>query len=132
MIGDSIATAAIQRALDGVWRREKTVGANIANHDTPGYKAVKVEFEDELKKVIRKFSVKSASKTEFLNNLEIIKNSPITAVKDQTYIERADSSNVNLEYENIEMAKAQLQYSYLSREITDHFTRLRYAIREGR
>ena len=132
MIGDSLATAVLQRALDGTWQREKTVSANIANHDTPGYKAVKVEFEDELKKVIRKFNVKPASKTAFLNNLEIVRNSPITVIKDHSYIERADSSNVNLEHENIEMAKAQLQYSYLSREITDYLTRMRYAIREGR
>ena len=132
MIGDSLATAVLQRAMDGTWQRQKSVAANIANHDTPGYKAVKVDFENALKKAIRAFNVKPASRSEFLNNLDKIKDSAITVVKDQAYIERADSSNVNLEHENIEMAKVQLEYSYLSREITDIFTRLRYAIKEGR
>ena len=132
MIGDSLATAVLQRAMDGTWQRQKSVAANIANHDTPGYKAVKVDFEDALKKAIREYSVIPASRYDFLNNLDKIKESAITVTKDHAYIERADSSNVNLEHENIEMAKVQLEYSYLSREITDIFTRLRYAIREGR
>jgi len=132
VVGDSLATAVLQRALDGTWQRQKSVAANISNHDTPGYKAVKVDFESALKRAIREFNVKPGSRSEFQNNLDKINNSAITVVKDKAFIERADSSNVNLEHENIEMAKVQLEYSYLSREITDIFTRLRYAIKEGR
>ena len=42
------ATAALTTALDGYARREEAIGANIANVDTPGYKAVSVDFESEL------------------------------------------------------------------------------------
>lgn len=49
MIGDSITSALIQKALDGTWQRQKTISNNIANHETPGYKAVRVNFEQELK-----------------------------------------------------------------------------------
>jgi len=132
MIGDSLTTAVLQRAMDGTWQREKAVAANIANHDTPGYKAVSVDFEDALKKAVRDITVKPVSRPEFLTNLNKIKDSAITVTQDSAFIERADSSNVNLEHESIELAKVQLQFSYLSREITDYFTRMRYAIREGR
>ena len=132
MIGDSLTTVVLQRAMDGAWLRQKSVAANIANHDTPGYKAVNVDFEDALKRAVADFNSKPVSRSEFLNNLNKIKDSAITATQDSAFIERADSSNVNLEHESIELAKVQLLYSYLSREITDYFTRLRYAIREGR
>ncbi|MDR3295273.1 MAG: flagellar basal body rod protein FlgB [Clostridiales Family XIII bacterium] len=132
MIGDSLSTAVLQRAMDGTWQRENAVAGNIANHETPGYKAVKVSFEAALEKAARSMKRNPASEADYLRGLETVKRADIEVFEDNTFIERADSSNVNLEQENIEMAKVQLQYSYLARQMTDSFTRLRYAIREGR
>jgi flagellar basal-body rod protein FlgB len=123
----------LQRALDGTWQREKTVAATIANHETPGYKAVKVSFEDAIERAVQGMRGRSQeSPAERLRGLESIKQANISVFQDTTYSERADASNVNLELENVEMAKVQIQYSYLSRQMTDAFTRLRYAVREGR
>ncbi|MDR2355851.1 MAG: flagellar basal body rod protein FlgB [Clostridiales Family XIII bacterium] len=133
MIGDSLTTAALHRALDGTWQREQAVAANIANHETPGYKAIKVEFEAALDRAIRDFRRKaSVSGENYMRALDPVKNAAIGVHENRTYSERADASNVNLEEENIEMAKVQLQYDYLTRQITDTFSRLRYAVREGR
>ncbi|MDR1135016.1 MAG: flagellar basal body rod protein FlgB [Clostridiales Family XIII bacterium] len=131
MIGDSLTTAVLQRAMDGTWQRQKAVAANIANHETPGYKAVKVTFEDALDRAAKDMRRTGSSKG-LSRGLETVKNANIGVYQDKSFAERADSSNVNLELENIEMAKVQIQYSYLSRELTDTFTRLRYAVREGR
>jgi flagellar basal-body rod protein FlgB len=133
MIGDSITIAALQRALDGTWQREKSIAANIANHETPGYKAIKVEFETALDRAVRDFRRKAAvSEGGRADALDSVKNADIRAYESRVYSERADANNVNLEEENIEMAKVQLQYSYLTRQITDTFSRLRYAVREGK
>ena len=35
MLGDSITSSVVQRALDGVWQRQKAISANIANYETP-------------------------------------------------------------------------------------------------
>jgi flagellar basal-body rod protein FlgB len=119
--------------LDGTWQREQAVAANIANHETPGYKAIKVEFEAALDRAIRDFRRKaSVSGENYMRALDPVKNAAIGVHENRTYSERADASNVNLEEENIEMAKVQLQYDYLTRQITDTFSRLRYAVREGR
>jgi flagellar basal-body rod protein FlgB len=119
--------------MDGTWRREQTVAANIANHETPGYKAIKVEFEAALDRAVRNFRRESAVSGEnYMRGLASVKSADIGVHEARAYSERADASNVNLEEENIEMAKVQLQYSYLTRQITDTFTRLRYAVREGR
>ncbi len=132
MIGDSIATALIQKALDGTWQRQKAISTNIANHETPGYKAIKVSFEKTLDNEVRRLQTFSNSKSDISAGLASIHNSKIQVYADNSGSERADGNNVNIDVENIDMAKAQIQYSYLTRAITDYYSRLRHAISEGR
>ncbi|MGK7346425.1 MAG: flagellar basal body rod protein FlgB [Candidatus Nitrospinota bacterium M3_3B_026] len=42
----------LQKALDMTVARQNAVAANIANASTPGYKALRVKFEDKLKAAI--------------------------------------------------------------------------------
>lgn len=132
MIGDSIASVAMQRALDGAWERQKAISNNIANFETPGYKALKVSFEQSLALEIRKNQTFALNSGE--NNIDFnsLRNSDINVFKDSNSSERADGNNVNLENENIDMAKTQLQYQYLTRGMSDMFARLRYAVSEGK
>ena len=132
MIGDSITSALIQKALDGTWQRQKAISNNIANYETPGYKAVKVNFEQALKHEVRRLQTTSDSKPEISQGLESIRSSRVRSFTDPSGSERADGNNINLESENIEMAKTQIQYQYLTRAMTDFYSRLRYAISEGK
>ena len=132
MIGDSVTSAVLQRALDGAWQRERAIANNIANSETPGYKAINVSFEDSLEREIRKIGNSTQTKEQINQALEDIKNSEINVFSDYSTSERADGNNVNLDLENIEMAKTQIQYTYLTRSMTDMFARLRYAISEGK
>lgn len=130
MIGDSLTSAILHRALDGTWQRQRAIANNIANHETPGYKAMKVNFEDSLNNEIQKLNNRTIGSHS--NNLETIRNSDINVFIDRFTSERADGNNVNLDLENIEMAKVQIQYQYLIRSMTDLYSRLRYAISEGK
>ena len=132
MIGDSITTAILQRALDGTWQRQRAISNNIANHETPGYKAIKVNFEASLEEEIEKLGSGVPSKEMTEEGINALKNSDIEVYSDYSTSERADGNNVDLDLENIEMAKAQIQYQYLTRSMTDMFARLRYAISEGK
>lgn len=132
MIGDSVASALLQRALDGTWQRQRAIANNIANHETPGYKAIKVSFEESLDREVQKLGRSKPTKEEIFRGREALKNSRINMVSDDSTSERADGNNVNLDLENIEMAKTQIQYQYLTRSMTDMFSRLRYAISEGK
>lgn len=132
MIGDSTMSSVLQKALDGTWQRQKAISNNIANAETPGYKAVKVSFEDSLEREVQKMAGRKDSAKEFREGLEDIKQSDIDIISDYSTSERADENNVNMDQENIEMVKAQIQYSYLTRSMTDMFSRLRYAISEGK
>ncbi|MDD2189661.1 MAG: flagellar basal body rod protein FlgB [Eubacteriales bacterium] len=130
MIGESLTSAILQRALDGTWQRQRAISGNIANYDTPGYKALKVNFEDSLDHEIRK--LEQCMPAGSFKNYESIKNAGINVMADNSTSERADGNNVNLDLENIEMAKVQIQYQYLTRSMTDMYSRLRYAISEGK
>lgn len=132
MIGDSLTSAILQKALDGTWQRQRAIANNIANHETPGYKAVKVSFEDSLKREIQKLEDSIPTKEKMAESMEAILNSKVDIYKDQSTAMRADGNNVDMDLENIEMAKAQIQYTYLVRSMTDMFSRLRYAISEGK
>ena len=132
MIGDSATSSIVKRALDGTWQRQRAITNNIANHETPGYKAIKVSFEESLDQEIQKLGNSITARQDISRNLEALKNSEIRVYSDNSTSERADGNNVNLDLENIEMAKAQIQYQYLTRSMTDMFSRLRYAISEGK
>lgn len=135
MIGDSITSALYQKALDGTWQRQKATSNNIANSETPGYKAVKVNFEDSLKAEINKLKTTSTgSSSAFLDKMESIQsieNAKISVYEGATS-SRLDENNVDLESENIDMSKSVLQYYYLVRGFSDSYSRLKYAINGGK
>lgn len=131
MIGDTAASALLQKALDGTWQRQRAISNNIANYETPGYKAINVSFEDSLDQEVQKLAGSMGTEERYSEGMEAIKNSEIGVYSDYSTSERADGNNVNIESENIEMAKAQIQYQYLTRSMTDMFSRLRYAISLG-
>lgn len=132
MIGDSITSAILQKALDGTWQRQRAIANNIANHETPGYKAIKVNFEDSLDQEIRKLENSVPTKEKITESLEALKHSEISVYSNKSTSNRADGNNVDMDLENIEMAKSQIQYQYLTRSMSDMFSRLRYAISEGK
>jgi flagellar basal-body rod protein FlgB len=132
MIGDTPMSAILQRALDGTWQRQRAIANNIANAETPGYKAVKVSFEESLEQEVQKLAGNMDTKEDIYRGLQDIKDSKISAYSDYSTSERADGNNVNMDAENIDMAKTQLQYTYLTRSMSDMFARLRYAISEGK
>ncbi|MCL2069109.1 MAG: hypothetical protein FWH00_04340 [Oscillospiraceae bacterium] len=52
MLNFSVSNAALENALRALWQRTGTIGHNITNQDTPGFKARRVSFEDALAREI--------------------------------------------------------------------------------
>ena len=50
----SVTRNAVGMALDGLHNRHMAISANVANAETPGYKAVDVQFEPALQSVLQK------------------------------------------------------------------------------
>ncbi|MEG2295515.1 MAG: flagellar basal body rod protein FlgB [Oscillospiraceae bacterium] len=113
----------MQKSLDALWMKQKTIDQNIANFDTPGYKSQHVAFNSMLKKELeRPRSSNYAGTTRTLARVVTNKNTS----------ERLDGNNVNMEKENIEMARTVLQYNQMVQKISGSLSTLKYVITEGR
>jgi len=132
LIGDSITNTVLQKALDGVWQRQRAISNNIANYETPGYKAKKVSFENTLEKEVRNLSAGASAQNGIEQMKSKIEDLRFREYDSDNISTRADGNNVDLDAESIDLAKTQLQYQYLTRSFSDGIARLRYAISEGK
>lgn len=129
MLFDTVKSAAMERAFSAVWQRGQLISANIANEDTPGYKAKRLSFEGVLRSQIRHANnTQGASR---MQKVSYIENTQARVYNDPTLTVRADGNNVNLDNEHIELARAQLQYQALRDKINGHYSSLKYAITGG-
>lgn len=116
----------LEKGLDAVWRRQQVISNNIANAATPGYKSKSLEFEEVLARQISKTGL---TEEELIDALE--KAEP-ALVENNNTIAREDGNNVNLDKENVELARSQMQYNYMVDSLNAQINRLKYVITEGR
>lgn len=113
----------MQKSLDALWMKQKTIDQNIANFETPGYKSQHVVFNDMLKKELERSSSSNSSRST---------RTLARVVTNKGTSERLDGNNVNMEKENIEMARTVLQYNQMVQKISGSLSTLKYVITEGR
>lgn len=123
---DSISSNLLNKDLDGLWARQQAISDNIANVDTTGYKSKSVSFEDQLK---AQLSENEGNDRDTVNGIK--STEPLTTVSNQGSL-RLDGNNVDVEQQNVELARTQLNYLYSLREMSDYFSRLKYAITDGK
>ncbi len=128
-------TSYLQKGLDAAWKRQEVIANNIANVNTPDFKASSVEFEQHFKAALEaeaggfKNKKTRAKHIDFGQDIDTLGYS---VVKQTNTTERMDGNNVDIDYEMAELAKNQLYYNTLSRKTTQELSRLRVAITEGR
>lgn len=131
LFGQSISNAALQKALSATWERAQLIGTNIANEDTPGYKAKRLRFEAALNNELN--NVRNAkSGAERQRGVRQIENVRPEIFEDSSTIGRADGNNVDIVNEQIEFSRVMLQYQVLSQKVSSYYTNLKYAISGGR
>lgn len=123
---DSVTGSLLNKDLDGLWARQKVISDNIANVDTYGYQAKTVRFEDQLKAQIQA----NAGNTE--QTIRGIEETQPVIEESTNGTLRLDGNNVDIEQQNVELARTQLNYLYSLRVLSDHFSRLKYAITDGK
>ncbi len=123
---DGVSINLMNKDLDGLWARQQAISDNVANVDTPGYKSKSVSFENQL---LAQLSQNDESQRGLIDGLKNVQ--PATTIS-QEQSSRLDGNNVDVEQQNIEMARTQLNYMYSLRELSDYFSRLKYAITDGK
>lgn len=113
----------LDKAADASWIRNEVISNNIANADTPGYKRQDVAFESELEKALT--SVKYSTMDEKVANLSTDRLAPRTYTDYASFSYRLDGNNVDIETENVVLAKNQIKYEGLMQSITQEFQNLK-------
>jgi flagellar basal-body rod protein FlgB len=127
----------MQRGMDAAWMRQEVISHNIANADTPGYKAQHVEFEGVMRKALEGNG--HTLQTAVTHDKHIRVGGPIdprrvqpVTVRDTHYTIRMDGNNVDIDHQMTELAANYIRYSVMQDRITGNFNRLKMVIREGR
>ena len=102
--------AVLGSALDGIALRQRVIADNIANVDTPHYRASSVDFEDSLRSAIA-----SGDAGADVDPTLTATDTPVGA----------NDNNVDLRKETLAAVQSQFQYQMMTRAVSDRFDRLK-------
>jgi len=122
-------------SLDHRMRRSDIINSNIANAETPGYRAIGYNFEDQLREVVDASEPKRLRTTNPKHLLNEFVNSegdmqPDVFVRPTESVGE-DGNTVELDTEMAELAKNQIQYRTAIESINRKIAILKYAIQGG-
>jgi len=124
----------LQQGLAASWTRNAVIRNNIANVETPGFKASDVEFEPFLQRSMENGGFKG-TKTH-PKHIDIgsgnCASSETRIVQRNDLSMRMDGNNVDIESENVRLAQNSLYYNALLEKLSSEIRRLRVAIAEGK
>jgi flagellar basal-body rod protein FlgB len=113
MIGDVTSTA-LHAALSGLAERQRVTADNIANLQTPGFLAGRVDFESALRGELANGDTPTISSGTIARSLEPT---------------RTDGNNVNLDEETITATETGLRYQLALNALDGKYDVLRTALR---
>ncbi|ANM32263.1 hypothetical protein ABI59_14475 [Acidobacteria bacterium Mor1] len=113
----------MRRVLDRVSRRTNVTAANLANVDTPGYKALEVKFGDTLAGAVelRRTDPRHLSTSGAPQGMGKV----VEAVTGRI---RNDGNTVDVDMEMTNLAKLQGRYSAAAKMLSKRFALLQYAV----
>jgi flagellar basal-body rod protein FlgB len=126
----------MQRGMDASWMRMDVIAHNVANADTPNYKAQHVEFESVMRAALNgegtlMTNVSDERHIRVGGVPDPIHVQPVT-ITDNHYTIRMDGSNVDIDHQMTEMAANYIRYSTLQAQVNSSFNKLKMVIREGK
>ncbi|MFA6574097.1 MAG: flagellar basal body protein [Nocardioides sp.] len=102
-------SSVLSAALDGLSMRQRVIADNIANIDTPGFRATSVDFESSLRAAI------SSGDPGQLGVATLATDTPVGP----------NGNNVDLRKETVAAMQSQFQYQMMTRAVSDRFDILR-------
>ena len=112
--------------LDLRQRRQDVVAANVANADTPGYKAKRVNFEEEMLRAYPPPDQLAMSRTSG-QHIPIPFGAPVPGEVQavETPIPKGDKNSVDLEQEMARQTANQLPYNYATQSLNGQISTMR-------
>lgn len=104
----------LDRSLTGLASRQRAIAQNMANLETPGYKAKDVRFEDVLRSEVQGQTDASALRLTKPGHIDPGAPARQVGVVTPNTKMRADGNSVDLDEEMIKLADTQLTYDAVS------------------
>jgi flagellar basal-body rod protein FlgB len=118
----STADSYLRAALSGLAARQRAIANNVANVDTPNFKASEVRFEDALKSAI------SRGRSGVSPDPSTLKAATTRTTRTEATSTRADGNNVDIEREMEMLGEANLTYSALTQVMSARIGILRNVV----
>ena len=115
----------MQKSMDFLWTKQAAISDNIANAETPNYKAKVVTFEENLRE---KLEQALSSNTPRVSARRVIRDSEIS-VMEAAESTRMDGNGVNTTEQMVELVRNAYQLQYVMNSISTDLATLRTAVR---
>ncbi|WP_319548126.1 flagellar basal body rod protein FlgB [Desulfogranum marinum] len=123
----------LQKVLDLRAKNQQVIGSNIANAETPGYKAKSLEFEDQLKSAMS--GAQNGPVTTHPNHIPLQSTNlaqiegTMTTTTDNTGI--GDENSVSVDQEMVKLSENQILYETAVTMLKKKLSLLKYTINGG-
>lgn len=140
---NSATLKALAAGLDTAAARHAVIANNIANQNTPGYKAEDIDFSETMRQVLRESNAPALqARSTRLGHMQFAGASPMpasaaaddagTAGEGATRTMRTDGNSVDVDLEMAKMAENSLLYDAMAQLAQSNFSILKHVISEGR
>ena len=114
----------MEKAMNFLWTKQAAILDNIANAETPNYRAKVITFEESLKEKLE--AAQNAAKPKH-SVRDVLENADYF-VQEQMEVTRMDDNGVNVTEQSAEMIRNAYQLQYVMSSISSDLTRLQKAI----
>jgi len=128
-ITDGAIIAALGRQMNHAVARETVAASNLANLDTPGYRAREVTFSDTLDQELEQSAPLARTAAGHLGDANV---AAAGTTETSGLPTRRDGNNVQLDRELVALSRASSDFSAAQTALAAKFRLVRYAINEGR
>ena len=120
----------LEKSIGYLWTKQAAILDNIANAETPNYKAKVVTFEDSIRQQLEQAAAGSTSTSRDPSKSvrQVIESAEPTVFEAQEQT-RMDDNGVNTTDQMVEMIRNAYQQQYVYQAINKHYSILRMAVR---
>ena len=121
----------LEKTMDVTHARHKAITSNVANAETPGYRAKDVNFEEELQRQLGGVDSGIGMARTNANHISVGKvgGLPISAIDSPSGAPGLDGNTVNLETEIVRLAENTMRYEISAKLMKKKFAGLMNAIK---
>lgn len=127
IFGDNLP--GLQKAMDLSWKRNEAISSNIANAETPGYRAVDVNFGSELERAFKQQEGPIAKTNP--RHMDVTGSGESHLIPDYSGATKADGNNVDIDIQMGQLAFNKSKYAQAAGMIRKKMGILTNAIRQG-